>query len=131
MEKNIIEKFGEKIRIKSNREKSATNKYWKLSATERIHYDSCRDRIDEESMNFLFITRLTVKLSIVIPLFLIFVGAMIGNLEIMIESAQNVFISLMRFLTIALLGDLAIATVTAYSMSNKIKKLDKRFKLTK
>lgn len=131
MKKNFIEKFGESIRKNREDYKKESNRYWKLSANERMHYDMKIDNIEERRYEFGLIFRMMFSYTFIVPVCLILAGVLIGKFDILFNSASKMFISLIKCLPFVFIIDMFFYFLSEFKSNKKIKCIKKRFKLIK
>lgn len=131
MNKNWIERFGEKVRKRSEGEKKLAKKYWNLSASERLHYDSIQDRINNSMSKLFYFSFTILKIIVILPLFLMFIGLMTGTIEQMVTSSSKIIVSLLVILPIIMGIDVLYIFLSYNNINYQNKKLNKRFKLIK
>ena len=60
-ENDLLKSINKKTKRKKESRQENKKKYWKLTASERLHYDSVMERINESSSNFFDLTFLYAK----------------------------------------------------------------------
>lgn len=131
---NIFNKIGNIIEETKKKKEIFKNKYWKLSASERIDYDNRLEKIKKQSeVNFFHFT--------ITKLFLIyiFIAVIFSFLAYFGINSTNEYIELLRPLSFLFLKLLYFMIVIDFILSLlflfysnskiKIKELNKRFKL--
>lgn len=136
MEENLLKIVGEwyKKRCAKRLEERKTfkEKYWKLPAMERMHYDSCRERIkDNNHWSILYLTFYWMKVIILLPLGVIAMGFIMGDIITFMEIARTILISCMNILAFVIVLDCFSFIFYTWTSSDDIKKLNRRFKLIK
>ncbi len=129
MEKNFIEKYGERMRKRKEEKKQMSDKYWKLPATERLHYDYRVDKINSMRWGFLYATFYFLKAIFFTIIALVFVGFVTSNAEHFIKLAFTVFFQLLNMLGVFILVDLIMPLYFREERMTRLNKLKKRFKL--
>ena len=132
---NIFSKIGNKIEKKKKERKILTNKYWKLSASERIHYDNTVDRIKKDSEIDIFHFTMT-KMVCTIVLFLTAILFLISfsmnfPLDKLLELLRPLSLLLVKGIFFLIFFDFLIFILTTHfhNITNRLKALSKRFKL--
>lgn len=131
MKKNWIERFGERKRKIEEANKILKEKYWKLPAADRIHYDSICYKINSR-WRLTYISFSWLKMCVLLPLFLVLIGFFTGSLETFLVSSKSIAISLIKIFPLVFFID--ICTFIYYlDIANpaSFKKLNRRFKLIK
>jgi len=131
MNKNWIEKYGEKVRKRKEIKDKISEKYWKLPALERIHYDSRQDKIENSLNRPFWISFAILKIIIILPLFLMFIGLMTGTIEQMVTSSSRIIVSLLEILPLIMGIDVLFMISSFNNINYENKKLNQRFKLIK
>ena len=131
-EQPILKRINERIKLKKDNFEKSSKRYWKLSASERLHYDSRRDRIDKEyefiplsmtlefiriffySTIFLLVLKLLFDLdrSVFFPILVVFIN--IIPMIFMVAITIDIFYPLLSHV---------------FVVPKKIKKLNKQFKI--
>lgn len=131
MGKNIFEIIGKNVRDKKFKKKEANKRYWKLPATERLHYDSIMKNMEEKRVNFLAWTTMGFKLMVVLPLFIIFLGYMLGNEKVLFDNSVIILIGLIKIMPVFFVIDILNVIVDIYWNSKEKLKINKQFGLVK
>lgn len=131
MKKNWIENYGERKRKIEEANKILKEKYWKLPATDRMHYDGICDKINSR-WSLADLSFRWLKMCVLLPLFLVLLGFFTGNLETFLISSKLIAISLIKiFPLIVLLDFVVFFYYSLIDSPEKFEKLNKRFKLIK
>ncbi len=127
---NIFTKIGNQIEERKKKRKAFKDKYWKLSASERMDYDNKVIMIKRDSDRNLSlpVTRSITKMTLVFIIFL-------SILSFSVSVPTNEFVEILRlvirfffnFLLFSLLLDLII--MFTEDSKKQLKELNKRFKL--
>lgn len=133
---NLFQRIGNKIEKRKKERENFLNKYWKLSASERIDYDNKLNQIkkDTERNPFNFQTTKWASIAVLAPL--VFIGVLIFGINYPLSK----FIELLRplslkigklILTIFLLEIIYNIYGLIFTKDSKelILKLNKRFKI--
>ncbi len=131
MNKNWIEQYGEKVRKRKEENLKVVEKYWKLPAAERMHYDSCANTIESQTYSFFGISYSFMRLMVVLPIFFLFIGLMTGVMDKMVIISSTLIVSFIKVLPAIFLIDFLLAVASRAGAYDRDKKLDKRFKLIK
>lgn len=131
IEKNFFEKLDECIRKRKQDRAKATEKYWKLPATERLHYDSKFHEIENQRFPILFSTIFSVKVMFYLLVGFVFFGFFTGNLTEMMENYLAALQSYFNLFIIFPLIDLLRIVYLSTKREKAHIKLDGRFKLIK
>ena len=122
---NVIDyyKLAKKKKIKEE------ETYWKLPATERLHYDSLTDKLP--SMPLFVVTLAFIRGVIFLCGFLVFAGFMTDKLHILLPLTKGVFIDLMTWVKYFIIFDGLYVFWQGYKYSKMLDSLKKRFKIKK
>lgn len=131
MKKNWIERYGEKSRKNKESKLKIKEKYWKLPAIERIHYDSLKNDVDNSSSKPFFFSFAILKIIVILPLFLMFVGFMTGTIEHMVTSSSKIIVSLLEILPLIMGIDVLYIILSIVGHNYESNELNRRFKLIK
>lgn len=125
---NIFLKLGRKLEEDKKERQRFKDKYWKLEASERLHYDFKLNKINEW-IDFVF-PKLTIfyfKAIFWIMIFLLMINYTFGG--IILENIKTIFANLLNVIPIILFADLLLTLVCIHIHSKELKELNKRFKL--
>lgn len=136
MGENLFEIVGEwsqkRVAKRRKERKSFKEKYWKLPAMERMHYDSCHERIrDNNHWSIFNLTFAFIKMMILVPLGIIAMGFIIGDILPFMDIARNILFSFMSIVYFVFIADLVIFGLFLGRTTKYIRKLNRRFKLIK
>lgn len=131
MKKNLIEKYGEKVRKRKEANDKIIEKYWKLPAAERLHYDSIERDINYSLPKVLGVSFSILKMTVLLPLFLMFIGLMTGTIDKMVIISSTLIVTFMKILPAVFMLDLLLSYLGSTQRKNRLEELDRRFKLTK
>lgn len=131
MGKNIFEIIGKNVRDKKFKKKEANKRYWKLPATERLHYDSIMKNMEEKRVNFLAWTTMGFKLMVVLPLFIMFLGYMLGIEKVLFDNSVIILIGLIKIMPVFFVIDILNVIIDIYWNSKEKLKINKQFGLVK
>lgn len=132
---NIFNKIGNSIEKRKKEKDLRIDKYWKLSATERMDYDNKLGRINKDSEIDMFsfpLTGLVIKVFLFFTLiFSLIAFGLQTPIRELINSLIPLSLEIVKILIFALLFDFVINlfTVVSDKSNKKIKELNKRFKL--
>ena len=130
MEKNIFQKIGDRMQEKRKKRKQFVDRYWKLPASERMHYDQkLKDVKENTRITFFALTIAGIKA-------IVFTGLLFGVLSIfvspeMFEAGKIFILLLLTLLPVFVILDLILMLVFASKIEKKRIQLAKRFKLIK
>jgi len=130
MEKNIFQKIGDRMQEKRKKRKQFVDRYWKLPASERMHYDQkLKDVKENTRITFFALTIAGIKA-------IVFAGLLFGVLSIfvspeMFEAGKIFILLLLTLLPVFVILDLILMLVFASKIEKKRIQLAKRFKLIK
>ena len=125
---NIFQKIGNNIEREKKEKISMERKYWKLSSSERMEYDSKKDRILKRYNPF-SMTVLFFKTLISISIFLLIYGATMGIFLEMIHLIRTLFFTFFKILWFMILADIILFFLNSLLLLKEKKELRKRFKL--
>jgi len=130
MEKNIFQKIGDRMQEKRKKRKQFVDRYWKLPASERMHYDQKSKELHDNHKGFFFLLTIAGIKAIV------FAGLLFGVLSIfvspeMFEAGKIFILLLLTLLPVFVILDLILMLVFASKLEKKRIQLAKRFKLIK
>lgn len=129
---DYVKKFELWVKKCNKNERLEEDRYWKLPATERMHYDSCEHKIQNDNFGLLNLTFWWIKLSVFIPAFMIIAALFTNQLQTIVPLAQGVFKTLISSTKIIFFADIIQFIVFAsVIIPSKMTKLRKRFKLIK
>jgi hypothetical protein len=127
---NLFEKVGKDVENSKKRKEVAINKYWKLTAIERIDYDNKRKSINENNHYGLFpLTLALIRLVIWIVLTTGLFYFISDRSELILEVGISVSSFFLFFLEIFILIDICMILFCSYEKSKAMKELNKRFKI--
>ena len=125
---NIFQKIGNNIEREKKEKISMERKYWKLSSSERMEYDSKKDRILKRYKPF-SMTVLFFKTLISISIFLLIYGATMGIFLEMIHPIRTLFFTFFKVLGFFIPLDIILFFLNSLLLLKEKKELRKRFKL--
>ena len=126
---NIFQKIGNRIEEGKKDKELFERRYWNLTPIERIDYDNKRDRIEKETYyGMLPLTLIFLKGFIVFLLLFTSTFYLTGSIELS-NLFMNISIILGNMVIIAILVDFLLSYISSVSYFNRIKNLNKRFKL--
>ena len=128
--RNVFEKIGERIRLDKENKKKRTNRYWKLSANERMHYDSIYDKIMYSGFPFFKITFIFLKIACVFMLLLYMFGIIYQD-ETFFSLSRISFSVLFKLTPLVFIFDFINSLITENNKIKRLIKLNKRFKIIK
>lgn len=127
---NLFQSISNNFKEEKKKRKEKEERYWKLPATERLHYDSIINKLNrEKGLNFgvtgaLFVITLFI-------FFIIFLTAYSIDYPItkLIELLKPVSLRFIKVLFLALCLDLVFSSILTLRINKEINKINKRFKL--
>jgi hypothetical protein len=126
---NIFQKIGNRLEEDKKNKELFEKRYWNLTPIERIDYDNKRDRIEKETYyGMLPLTLIFLKGFIVFLLLFTSTFYLTGSIELS-NLFMNISIILGNMVIIAILVDFLLSYISSVSYFNRIKNLNKRFKL--
>ncbi len=130
MKQNIFQKIGNTIEKTKKQKKEFIDKYWKLPATERLHYDSKVNEIEKDTkMNFL-LTSIVFKTIIFVFALIITMMFLDGFELILLKDVLKIILGLsFKAILITIILDCTLNIADVFIYGNRITKLNKRFKL--
>lgn len=129
MGKNIFQKIGDRMeRSKKSRQKEK-ERYWKLPAQERMHYDMKLNRINKEMMTPFSFFIVYIKFLLYATVFLAGIYIVWG--EALLESVRIILGYLFGLTPIALIVSVLIGLIDIDRVTKQTRKLKKRFKIIK
>jgi hypothetical protein len=126
---NILQKIGKNIEREKLKRHKRKDKYWKLSATERIDYDNKLNRIQKNSYMPFTIIIMLVKVFFYLIVFSGVSLFFIERLDLFISTGLILVECFFSFLIFALIAEMLIIILSIISTERKLKELNKRFKL--
>lgn len=129
MGKNIFQKIGDRMeRSKKSRQKE-TERYWKLPAQERMHYDIKLSKINKEMMTTFSFFIFYIKFLLYATVFLAGIYIVWG--EALLESVRILLGYLFSLTPIALIVSVLIGLIDIDRVTKQTRKLKKSFKIIK
>lgn len=126
---NILQRIGNKIEREKLERKKRDDKYWKLSASERMDYDNKLDRIKKES--YIPFT-MTIMLAKVFFYLIVFFGVslfFIERLDLFMSTGLEFVKTFFIFLPFVLIAEILLIILSINYTERKLKELNKRFKI--
>ena len=130
IKENFFETLGRKIREIQTKLKKVEEKYWKLSAVERIDYDNKKKIIKEDSYKLFNLTKIYLKLFFWIASFFFIIYLFTLEQEV-IKAGAAFFIVYLSFIPFVIVIDCFLNYIFAVITDRKMNYLNKRFKLIK
>ncbi len=125
---NIFQKIGNRLEEDKKNKELFEKRYWNLTPIERIDYDNKRDRIEKSFYGFFPLTLVCLKYLVISSLLFISTFYLIGSIELS-NLFMNITLILFKTLSIGVLVDFICLIVSNNDVLNRIKNLNKRFKL--
>jgi len=129
---NIFTKIGNNIEKERKEKKKIRDRYWKLSASERIDYDNKLEKIRNKKIPILQLTNISFKSLMIFILFISFlaftVSMPINNLLDLLRKLSLLFMKIIVWI-ICLDAIILLEWFIKDDSKKQLKELNKRFKL--
>lgn len=126
---NIFNKIENYIEESKQKKKQSEEKYWRLSAIERIDYDNKRDRILKNEYTLFSLTILIAKVFFYSIIFIGILSFFSERLDLFIPFGLLTIKLLFSILPLLLLFEFVIMVLDYMDTNKQYKELKKRFKL--
>lgn len=129
---NIFNKIGNQIEKEKKEKKVFQNKYWKLSASERMDYDNRLERIKKRKIPLLELTCTMFEVIIIAALFVSFMAFTTSMpIDNLLDLLKSTFLTFIKVLKWVLFLDIIILLrwLVRDDYKKMIKELNKRFKI--
>lgn len=124
MKQNFFHRIGNNLEKIRKKKEIIKDKYWKLSASERIDYDNKYNK----KIPLFYLTFGLLKIMFFVMIFFVFFNVLF---QVTITSAKTIIICFFSLIPYVLILDIFILVLGTHYQNKRVIELNKRFKLIK